>query len=109
MSPQPFALRRCSKATAAVATCGLGLHGFAIVERLDLLRQELHALDLRPLPLAGLVDGDTDWRTPEKIAEDRQREAWNREMLGRQKQGTAEVQAIGEWTRVRLPMFVGCC
>ena len=27
-------------------------------------------------------------------------------MLGRREQGTAEIQAIGEWTRVQMPMFV---
>jgi len=61
-----------------------------------------------PLPLAGLTDGNLYWRSPERIAEDRQRSAWVYEMDARREEG-ATMQAFDEWVREQVPMFVGCC
>jgi hypothetical protein len=62
-----------------------------------------------PRKLAGLCDGRLDWRSPERIAEDRQLSAWTHEMRTRREEGTARMQPFDEWTRTQLPVYCGCC
>jgi hypothetical protein len=61
-----------------------------------------------PLPLTGLTDGDLYWRSPERITEDRHEHAWCYEMGARLEEGIP-MQALDEWVREQVPMFVGCC
>ena len=61
-----------------------------------------------PLPLVGLTDGDLYWRSPERIMEDRQYSAWVYELDARREEGIP-MQALDEWVREQVPMFVGCC
>jgi len=62
-----------------------------------------------PLPLTGLTDGKLHWRSAEQITEDRQQHAWCYEMSARLEEGTVPLQALDEWVREQVPMFVGCC
>lgn len=52
-----------------------------------------------PQPLEGLADDDWCWRTPEKIAEDRQFAAWSKDMDARREAGLPHQAFDDEWQR----------
>lgn len=52
-----------------------------------------------PQRLDGLADDDWCWRTPEKIAEDRQFYAWGKDMKARREAGLPHLAFDDEWRR----------